>query len=220
VVILNVGAPVAMPWIDRVPAVVLGHLSGMESVNALASVLCGETNPSGKLPVTFPKRLQDTSAFLDYPGTREVWYGDGIFVGYRWYDARDIAPLFPFGHGLSYTTFEYSDLRVPRGAKVGELIEMTVTVKNTGAMAGKDVVQVYVRDVRSSLARPQKELKRFAKVALKPGESQTLEFTLDERAFAFYDPYESDWVLEPGEFEILVGSSSRDIRQRATLELL
>jgi beta-glucosidase len=220
IVVLNVGAPVTMPWVDDVPVIVLGFLSGMESGNALASVLCGEINPSGKLPVTFPKRLQDTPAFVNYPGTREVLYGEGIFVGYRWYDARDIAPLFPFGHGLSYTTFEYSNLRVPSGAKVGEPIEIAVTVKNTGTLAGKEIVQVYVGDKQSSLARPQKELKRFAKVALKPGESQTLAFSLDERAFAFYDPYQSRWVVEPGEFEILVGSSSRDIRQSTILKLL
>ena len=220
VVVLNVGAPVTMPWVDDVPAVVLGYLAGMESGDAVASVLCGEVNPSGKLPVTFPKRLQDTPAFVNYPGAREQLYGEGIFVGYRWYEARDIAPLFPFGHGLSYTTFDYSDLRAPSTARVGESILVSVAVKNTGAVTGKEIVQVYVRDAQSSLARPQKELKRFAKVALKPGESQTVSFTLDERAFAFYDPYQSCWVVEPGEFEILAGSSSRDIRQGASIKLL
>ncbi|MBI5029916.1 MAG: glycoside hydrolase family 3 C-terminal domain-containing protein [Chloroflexi bacterium] len=220
VVVLNVGAPVTMPWIDEVSAIVLGYLSGMEGGNAVASVLCGEVNPSGKLPVTFPKRLQDTPAFVNYPGTREVLYGEGVFVGYRWYDARDIAPLFPFGHGLSYTTFEYGDLRAPQATRIGESIQIAVTIKNTGAVAGKEIVQVYVRDVESALARPPKELKRFAKVALNPGESQMLTFTLDERAFAFYDVTQARWVVEPGEFEILVGSSSQDIRQSASIKLM
>jgi beta-glucosidase len=204
--------------VDR--AIVLGYLSGMEGGNAVASILCGEVNPSGKLPVTFPKRLQDTPAFVNYPGAREVWYGEGIFVGYRWYDARDIAPLFPFGHGLSYTIFEYSDLRVPRATKIGEPVSLSITIKNTGTVAGKESVQVYVRDVQASLARPPQELKRFAKVALNPGEAQTLSFTLDERAFAFYDPTPARWVVEPGEFEILVGSSSRDIRQKTRIKLM
>lgn len=220
VVVLNVGAPVTMPWVDEVRAIVLGYLSGMEGGNAVASILCGEVNPSGKLPVTFPKRLQDTPAFVNYPGAREVWYGEGIFVGYRWYDARDIAPLFPFGHGLSYTTFEYSDLRASRATKIGEPVSLSITIKNTGTVAGKEIVQVYVHDVQASLARPPQELKRFAKVALNPGEAQTLSFTLDERAFAFYDPTPARWVVEPGEFEILVGSSSRDIRQKTRIKLM
>jgi beta-glucosidase len=219
IVVMNAGAPVTMPWLDDVRAVVWGYYTGQEAGNALADVLCGDVNPSGKLPMTLPKRLQDTPAFTNYPGARDVYYGEGIFVGYRWYDARDIAPLFPFGHGLSYTTFEYSALRVPAYARVGESVEISLTVKNTGAMSGKEVVQVYVRDVQSSLARPPKELKQFAKIELKPGEAQTLRLTLDARAFAFYDPYTKRWTVEPGEFEILVGSSSRDIRLRWTVKM-
>ncbi len=217
VVVLNAGAPVTMPWAEDVRAIVFGYYSGMEAGNALADVLCGDVNPSGKLPMTLPQRLQDTPAFVNYPGTREQLYGEGIFVGYRWYDARGVTPRFPFGHGLSYTQFDYSDLQVPSTAKLGEPVEISITVKNTGAVAGKEVVQVYVRDAQASLARPLKELKRFAKVELKPGEAKPIRFSLDGRAFAFYDPYAKRWVVEPGEFEILVGSSSRDIRARATL---
>jgi beta-glucosidase len=219
IVVINAGAPVTMPWLDDVRAVVWGYYTGQEAGNALADVLCGEVNPSGKLPMTLPKRLQDTPAFTNYPGTREVFYGEGIFVGYRWYDARDIAPLFPFGHGLSYTTFEYSALRVPSHARAGESVEIALTVKNTGAMSGKEIVQVYVRDVHASLARPPKELKQFAKIELTPGEAKTLSLTLDARAFAFYDPYAHQWNVEPGAFEILVGSSSRDIRLRGVVEI-
>ena len=136
------------------------------------------------------------------------------------YDQRDIAPLFPFGHGLSYTTFEYADLHAPQQAKAGETVHVSLTVKNSGTRAGKEVVQLYVRDVQSSLPRPPKELKAFAKVSLAPGETQTVQFELDARAFSFYDPSRKQWVVEPGEFKLLAGSSSRDIRTRATLKLI
>lgn len=220
IVVLNCGAPVEMPWLDDVAAVVEAYYPGMEGGHALARVLSGAVNPSGKLPVTFPKRLEDTPAFNNYPGTREVIYGEGIFVGYRHYDERNIEPLFPFGHGLSYTTFEYSDLSVPKQVEAGKAVTVAVTVTNTGAREGKEVVQLYVGDRQSSLARPPKELKAFAKISLKPGESQTVNFTLDQRALSYYDPYRKQWVAEPGEFDILIGSSSRDIRARATFTLV
>ncbi len=220
VVVLNVGAPVAMPWADQVAAIVNAYYPGLENGNAVARVLLGEVNPSGKLPVTYPKRLEDTPAYLNYPGGRDVRYGEGIFVGYRYYDAKGIEPLFPFGHGLSYTTFAYSDLQAPAQVKPGEPVMVSVTVTNTGDRAGKEVVQLYVRDVVASLPRPPKELKRFAKIALQPGESQTVHFELDARALAFYDPDRKAWIAEPGEFEVLIGSSSRDIRARATFELV
>ena len=220
VVVLNVGAAVTMPLIDQVAAVLLAYYPGMENGHAIARVLLGEVNPSGKLPVTFPARLQDTPAFVNYPGRREVRYGEGIFVGYRHYDAKDVAPLFPFGFGLSYTTFEYSDLLVTPRARPGEPIHVTVTVANTGAAAGKEVVQLYVHDPASSLPRPPKELKGFAKIALWPGETQRVTFLLDQRSLAFYDPDQQAWIAEPGEYEVLVGSSSRDIRARATFTLL
>ena len=219
VVVLNAGAPVAMPWVDEVAGIVLAHYPGMENGNAVARVLLGEVNPSGKLPVTFPVRLEDTPAFVNYPGGKEVRYGEGIFVGYRHYDAKDVAPLFPFGHGLSYTEFAYSDLQVSERVKPGEPVAVSIKVKNTGDWAGKEVVQLYVRDVVSSLPRPPKELKRFAKVSLQPGESQVVSFELDDRAISFYDVDRKAWTAEPGEFEVLIGSSSRDIRARAMFRL-
>ncbi|MCX7680612.1 MAG: glycoside hydrolase family 3 C-terminal domain-containing protein [Anaerolineae bacterium] len=220
VVVLNCGAPVSMPWLDEVPALILAYYPGQEWGNALANILLGAVNPSGKLSFTIPRRYQDNPTFINYPGAREVRYGEGIFVGYRYYDAKEIEPLFPFGFGLSYTTFEYSDLRVPEQARIGEPVEVTVTVRNTGDRAGKEVVQLYVGDRVASLPRPPRELKGFAKVALQPGESRTVHFTLERRAFAFYDPWRREWVVEPGEFEILVGASSRDIRARAVLGLV
>lgn len=219
VVVLNCGSPVAMPWAEQVAAIVEAFYPGQEGGHAVASILLGEVNPSGKLPVTFPQRLEDTPAFTNFGGGKKVYYGEGIFVGYRHYDARDIEPLFPFGHGLSYTTFEYGGLNVPARAAIGEPVTVSFTVANTGDHPGAEIVQVYVRDVASSLPRPPKELKGFAKVVLNPGERQTVALTLDERAFAFYDPDRHAWVVEPGEFEILIGASSRDIRLAAAAVL-
>ena len=176
-------------------------------------MLFGDVNPSGKLSQTFPKRLKDNPAYINYPGENgQVYYGEGMFVGYRYYDKKDIEPLFPFGYGLSYTTFAYESLTLDADEYgPGDEIQVSVNVKNTGPRAGKEIVQLYVRDVESSLARPEKELKTFAKVALEPGETKTVTFTLDRDAFSFYDPAKKQWVAEPGEFQILVGSSSRDI---------
>ena len=218
-VILNAGSPVALPWIGQVPAVLLAHYPGQEGGHAVADILLGAANPSGKLSVTWPKRLQDTPAYDNFPGGRAVRYGEGIFVGYRYYDYKDIEPLFAFGHGLSYTQFTYSDLQSPVGAKIGEPVLVTLKVINTGSLAGKEVIQLYVRDVESSLARPIKELKGFAKVELAPGEMKIVAFTLNQRSFAFYDPNRQDWIVEPGIFELLIGSSSRDIRASARIEL-
>ncbi|RPI29066.1 MAG: hypothetical protein EHM70_16060 [Chloroflexota bacterium] len=221
VVVLNAGAPVSMPWLESVPALVQMYYPGMDGGSAIARVLAGDVNPSGKLTVTYPKRLEDNPAFENccVRNAREVIYGEGIFVGYRYYEARKVEPLFPFGHGLSYTSFVYSALQAPGVVKTGETVRVSVTVKNTGPVAGKEVVQLYVADRKASVPRPVKELKGFAKVALQPGESQVIELELDERAFSFYDPYRSTWVAEPGEFEILVGSSSADIRLKATTRL-
>ena len=214
VVVLNVGAPVAMPWLDDVAGLLLAYYPGQEGGAAIARILLGAVNPSGRLPVTFPKRLEDTPAFLHYPGIREAFYGEGVFVGYRYYDKKLIEPLFPFGFGLSYTTFEYRDLEVSRPAAPGADVRVEVTVANAGRMAGKETVQLYVSDPESSLPRPVKELKAFRKVALRPGESRRVVFDLDARAFSFYDPHGGGWVMEPGRFDILVGSSSRHIRLR------
>ncbi len=220
IVVLNVGSPVTMPWVNDVAAIVLAHYPGMIGADALTDVLCGAVNPSGKLTVTYPQALKDTPAFNNYPGGRDVIYGEGVFVGYRHYNLREIEPLFPFGHGLSYTQFEYGAAQVTERVKRGETAKVAVTVKNIGAVAGQEVAQVYVTDIKSSLARPPQELKGFSKVALQPGEAKTIEFELNERALSFYDPDRQQWIAELGEFEVLIGSSSRDIRARATFELM
>jgi beta-glucosidase len=219
IVVLNVGSPVAMPWANDVAAIVLAYYPGMDGAISLTNILCGEVNPSGKLTVTYPRALKDTPAFNNYPGGRDVVYGEGIFVGYRHYDYREIEPLFPFGHGLSYTTFEYSEWTMPEVMKRGETAKLYVKVKNTGVLAGKEVAQLYVRDAQAAVQRPVKELKGFAKVALQPGEDKTVAFELNERALAYYDPARRVWVAEPGEFEVLIGSSSRDIRLKAKFTL-
>jgi beta-glucosidase len=220
IVVVNAGAPITMPWLDGVPAVLEAFYPGQEGGHAIARILFGDVNPSGKMPITFPHRLADNPAFMHYPGEREVHYGEGLFVGYRYYDMRDVEPLFPFGYGLSYTSFEYSDLQVPSEVKAGEDVTLTVTVKNTGQHAGKETVQVYVADKKSSLLRPRKELKGFQKILLDPGESRTITFVLDQRALSFYNPALKTWVAEPGTFEIMVGGSSRDIKQTASFELV
>jgi beta-glucosidase len=219
IVVVNAGAPYTMPWLEEVPAVLQAFYPGQEGGNAVARILFGDVNPSGKLPFTIPRRLEDNPAFTHYPGERDVHYGEGLFVGYRHYDARDIEPLFPFGFGLSYTSFEYSDLQVPAEVKKGEDFTVSLTVTNNGPLAGKETVQFYVSDLKSSLPRPPKELKAFQKVALEPGESKTITLTLNQRAVCFYSPAQKDWIAEPGKFEIMAGNSSRDIRQRAAFEL-
>jgi beta-glucosidase len=219
IVVLNAGCPVAMPWADDVPAILDLFYPGQDGGSAIVDILLGDVNPSGKLAVSFPKRLEDTPAFLDYPGGRFVHYGEGIFVGYRWYDKRQLEPLFPFGFGLSYTTFEYGAVAAPKSFRPGEEITVSVSIKNTGKVAGKEVVQLYVHDLESSVTRPVRELKGFAKVDLAPGENKTVSFQLGPRAFSFYDPHRGEWMAEPGDFEIQFGSSSRDIRAKAALTL-
>jgi beta-glucosidase len=219
IVVLNVGSPVSMPWANDVAAIVLAYYPGMDGAISLTNILCGEVNPSGKLTVTYPQALKDTPAFNNYPGQREVVYGEGIFMGYRHYDLREIEPLFPFGHGLSYTTFEYSEWTMPEVVKRGETATVYMKVKNTGAVAGKEVAQLYVCDKQASLARPVKELKGLAKIELKPGETKTVAFEINERALAFYNPALKQWTVEPGEFEVLIGSSSRDIRLKMKFAL-
>jgi len=213
-VVLSNGSPVVMPWVDRVPAVLEGYLGGQAGGAGIADVLFGSVNPSGKLAETFPMRLEDTPAYLDFPGdATKVIYNERLYVGYRAYDARRIEPLFPFGHGLSYTTFVYSDLKADRD-EIDDTATLTVTltVTNAGSVSGAEVVQLYVRDVEASALRPIKELKGFEKVHMAPGESRRVAFRLGKRAFAFWDETLRDWRVETGAFEILVGSSSRDIR--------
>ncbi len=221
VVVVNAGAPIRMDWLARVPAVVQLWYPGQEAGNALADVLFGDLNPSGRLPQSWPKRIEDTPAFLHYPGENgRVVYGEDLFLGYRYYDTKRVEPLFPFGHGLSYTRFAYTDLRLARSAvRSGEAVEVELDVTNTGARAGQEVVQLYVHDPVSRLARPEQELRAFAKLELAPGETRTLEFRLEPRALSYWDPSVAGWVAEPGEFELRAGASSRDVRARARLTL-
>lgn len=222
VVILNNGSALAMSeWIDGAAAVLEAWLMGQAGGGAIADILFGKVNPSGKLAETFPSKLSDTPAYLNFPGENgQVRYGEGLFIGYRYYDAKEVPVLFPFGHGLSYTTFEYRDLRLSAETfKDTDGLMVWLDVTNTGHRAGKETVQVYVRDLESKLVRPVKELKGFAKVELEPGETQTVRVPLDFRAFAYYHPGYQRWVTEDGEFEILVGASAVDIRLRKTVTL-
>lgn len=218
VVVINSGSPVDVSkWLPQVPAVIQAWYLGQEGGHAIADVLFGDFNPSGKLPVTFPKSLADSFAPLDAAAGE---YKEGIFVGYRHFDRKNIEPAFPFGYGLSYTTFQYSNLTLtPVSPRYGQTVTLRVNVKNTGSRAGAEVVQVYVHDVKSSVDRPVKELKAFQRVDLKPGEEQVVTLTLDRRSMWFYDPLVKDWAAEPGEFDVLVGSSSRDIRLRGKFTL-
>lgn len=222
IVVLNVGSPVEMPWVDKVPAVLQLWYDSQEQGNALADILFGDENPSGKLPTSFPVRLEDNPAYINYPGENgKVRYGEGIFVGYRYYDKKKLDPLFPFGHGLSYTTFKYSNLKLSaKSITPDQTLTVKVDVTNTGKVAGKEIVQLYVRDVQSTFARPEKELKGFAKVELNPRQTKTVTFTLDREAFWYFDTARNAWTVEPGEFEILIGASSRDIRLTGSVTLL
>jgi len=213
VVVLSNGSPVEMPWVNSVKGILESYLGGQASGGAVADILFGVVNPSGKLAETFPKKLSDNPSYLNFPGEGDrVEYREGIFVGYRYYDKKQMEPLFPFGHGLSYTTFEYSNMWVSRKEmNDDETVEVRVKVKNTGNVKGKEVVQLYVRDCESTVNRPEKELKGFEKVELEPGEEKIVSFILDKRAFAYYNVELKDWYVESGEFEILVGKSSRDI---------
>ncbi len=222
VVVLNNGAPVAMSaWIDGVAAVLEAWMMGQAGGGAIADILYGKVNPSGKLAETYPLKLEDTPAYLNWPGGGgEVRYGEGLFIGYRYYDAKQMPVLFPFGYGLSYTSFAYSNARPSATSfKDTDGVTLSVDVTNTGGAAGKETVQVYVHDHEAGLARPQKELKGFAKVELQPGETKTVSIPLDFRAFAFYHPAYGQWITELGDFDILVGASAVDIRSVLTVTL-
>jgi len=214
VVVVAAGAPVTMTrWIGSVPAVVYAWYGGQEAGHAVGDILFGAVNPSGKLPVTFPKAFQDSPAYGHYPGEDlHVEYAEGIYVGYRGFDKRNVEPLFPFGHGLSYTTFDYTGLKIA-------FPTVGVSVRNSGTRAGAEVVQLYLQPPPARLDRPVKELKAFSRIMLQPGETRTVSFTLDKAALSFYDPALHDWVAEPGRFTVLVGASSRDIRAKGEFEL-
>ena len=229
-VLVNVsGNAVAMPWIKEVPAVLQAWFLGSEAGNAIAAVLMGDVNPSGKLPFTFPARLEDVPAHQlgEYPGSEKVGdivnekYNESIFVGYRWADKQKKAkPLFPFGHGLSYTTFEYGKpVADKKTMTADDTITFTVTVKNTGDREGQEVVQLYISDKKSSLPRPVKELKGFRKVKLAPGEEQKVSFTVAKDALSFFDDAKHEWIAEPGKFEAVIAASAADIRGVVPFEL-
>ncbi|MDO5105892.1 glycoside hydrolase family 3 C-terminal domain-containing protein [Capnocytophaga sp.] len=222
IVVLISGNAVAMPWVEQVPAIVQNWYLGSEAGNALADILSGDVNPSGKLPFTFPVKLEDNGAHAmgEYPGAENETYREGILVGYRWADTKNIKPLFPFGHGLSYTTFRYANATLSKKTMTAdESLIISVSIKNTGSKSGAEVVQLYIRDVKSSVLRPYKELKGFEKVYLKAGESKTVTFTIDKEALSFFDDKKHEWVAESGDFEVLLGSSSKDIRAKTTFTL-
>jgi len=221
VVVLANGSAVSMPWAARARAIVEAWLGGQAGGSAVADVLTGAVEPGGRLTETIPLRLEDTPAFGNFPGeAHEVRYGEGLLVGYRWYDARAIDVAFPFGHGLGYTTFSYGDVSAEvRGSGAEVEVDVRVTVTNTGSRAGSEVVQVYVADPVASVQRPERELRAFAKVHLEPGASHEVSFTLSGRDLAFWHPILHRWVVEGGVFEILVGASSRDLRTSAVVEV-
>ncbi|KAK4128902.1 glycoside hydrolase family 3 protein [Parathielavia appendiculata] len=221
VVVNQSGSPVTMPWADRVPAILQAWYQGQEAGNALADVLFGLQNPSGKLPCTFPRRLQDTPAYHNWPGENEsVVYGEGIYIGYRHYDRVGISPLFPFGHGLSYTTFEYG--RPSLSGKVltpDSTLELVVGISNVGKVKGWETVQVYVRDEKSRLPRPEKELVAFDKVELEAGETKHLRMGIDKYAVGYFDAAVGRWVAEAGVFRVLVAASAADIKYDVAFEV-
>ena len=222
IVVIVAGSPVTMTkWIGRIPAVVQAWYGGQEAGHAIGDILFGVQNPSGKLPVTFPKRWPDSPAYGNYPGENlHVNYAEGIYVGYRGFDKLEVEPLFPFGHGLSYTKFDYSGLKIsPAKVASGKQVEVTMLVRNSGSRSGAEIVQLYVHDVKSSVDRPLKELKGFQRVMLNAGESRNVSFTLDKSAMSFFSTAKDDWVAEPGAFEVWIGASSRDIRLKGTFEL-
>jgi len=222
-VILNSGGAVDMrAWIGEVPAVLQAWTMGQAGGGALADVLMGRVSPSGKLAETFPLAIEDTPAYLAYPGENgRARYDEGCYVGYRYYEARRRPVLFPFGHGLSYTTFVYDDLRVSASSfDAGDALSVSLSVANSGEALGQEIVQLYVHDPVSRLRRPVKELKAFAKVTLQPGEVRRVTLELGERAFSYYDPLHARWVAEPGDFDVLVGASASDIRLRARVTLV
>lgn len=219
VVVLHNGSPVEMPWAEQVPAILESYLAGEAVGEAQAALLFGERNPCGKLAETFPLRVQDNPAWLDFGGSKDVvHYGEGIFVGYRYYDTKEMPVLFPFGHGLGYTEFAYDDLRFDRESLCGEeTLEIRFRIRNTGDREGSEAPQVYVHKKDSGISRARQELKGFDKVALAAGEEREVVIRLDRRSFAYYDEEAKAWCVEPGDYEILVGASSRDIRLRGVV---
>jgi beta-glucosidase len=231
VVVMKSGSAILMPWVDSVPAILEAWYPGEEDGNAVAAVLFGDFNPSGKLPLTFPRRLEDLPAntLEQYPGVNGVaHYSEGVFVGYRHYDAQNIDPLFAFGHGLSYTSFSYANLVITSGGPAGsvasdgstwplqnpdQIVSVELDVTNTGNYAGGEAVQLYVgMPSTDNIPQPPGQLKRFQKLSLNPGETTHVQFVLDQRAFSYWDVTSHGWLVAPGTYQIMIGSSSRDIR--------
>lgn len=228
-VVVNIsGNAIAMPWVNEVPAIVQDWYIGSEAGNALASILMGDVNPSGKLPFTFPSKLEDNSAHalgeFVYERKNEIVdikYTESIFVGYRWADKqKKVRPLFPFGHGLSYTTFAYGKATSDKKEMASnDMLTITIPVTNTGNREGAEIVQLYISDLKSSLPRPIKELKGFKKIMLAPGETKDVVFTVDKNALHYYDDTKQTWIVESGKFEAIVGASATDIKSRVSFNV-
>lgn len=220
-VVLFGGSPVTMPWLGKVKALLNAYLGGQAGGSAIVDIISGKVNPSGKLAETYPYALSDTPAYNNFPGSaKTVEYRESVYIGYRYYDTANVDVRFPFGYGLSYTKFEYSDVKLSK-KKIKDTDTVTVSfkIKNVGSVAGAEVAQIYVADKESTIFRPAKELKAFSKVFLEPGEEKTVSLDLDKRAFAYYNVNINDWHVESGDFDILIGASSRDIRLTATLKV-
>lgn len=222
IVVLHNGSPVELPWVDRVKGILEVYLCGQAVGSATVRILSGDVNPSGKLAETFPVKLSDTPAYLNFPGDgKQVHYAEGVYVGYRYYDKKEMDVLYPFGHGLSYTTFEYTGMRLSAGTLTDEQkLTVEVTVKNTGDRRGKEVVQLYVADRTQAVASPVKVLRNFEKIELDPQEEGVVVMELDRRSFAYYEPAVGDWFVPSGSYGIMVGSSSRDIRLTQDIEMV
>ncbi len=221
IVVLANGSAVTMPWLSKAKAVLESYLGGEAIGRAVVDLLYGVKNPSGKLAETFPVTLEDTPAYLSFPGENNVAeYKEGIFIGYRYYEKKKIKPLFPFGHGLSYTKFKYTDIRVSKAEiQDSDTLEVSITVKNVGECFGKEVIQLYIGKTASTIMRPVKELKAFEKIGLDPQESKTVSFKLNKSDFSYYNTAVHDWIAETGQYEVFIGSSSSDIRKKAIVTL-
>jgi beta-glucosidase len=222
VVVTSGGGYDTTAWLDGVPALVQSWFPGEEGGTALAEVLLGDTNPSGRLPATFERRFEDNPVHDSYytePGTKRIVYKEGLFVGYRGYEKNGTKPLFAFGHGLSYTTFGFGELTITPAKSADGKVEVSFDVTNTGSRAGAEVAQLYVSEKAPKVPRPAKELKGFAKVQLKPGETKRVTIALDPRSFSYYDVRSKQWRAEAGTFEILVGHASDAIERRGTVVL-
>ncbi|MBT6604408.1 glycosyl hydrolase [Candidatus Bathyarchaeota archaeon] len=223
IVVLQNGSAVAVqPWMGQVSAIVEAWLGGESGAGAVTDVLFGDVNPSGKIAITFPEKIEDSPGYLNFPGENGAhMYAEGIFVGYRYYEKKKITPTFPFGYGMSYTEFQYSGLKLDKESMTNEeMLTVTLSVTNTGKIAGKEIVQLYVAPHGSKLKRPEKELKEFAKIHLEPSESKEISFELSERAFAYYDDHYAEWIVDSGEYSILIGASSADIMLKSSVDMI